>query len=259
MSTPTSNHTHDQSRRSIVRPTIVGPSHVDLSIVRPRRRTGGRSARGALRRTLRGFTLIELMAVVVIVGILATIAVPGAANRFRENRSQQAANEIATLYRNARMRAMGRGSAVLVRWQQATETFEVLEAIQGQAAFNAANAASCATQPASQCRNPLTRWQPGDPTTQLFQSLGAFTADSLGDHTTTVSVAGSTMSALDICFSPMGTAYMAPQNVTTNAALLQPMGDIPIVQVRRDSAIGLTRRVLFLPNGTARVVAEDPS
>jgi type IV fimbrial biogenesis protein FimT len=194
------------------------------------------------------------MAVVMIIGILAVIAVPGAANRFRENRSQRAANEIATLYRNARMRAMGRGAAVLVRWNTTNDTFQVFEAIQGTGAFAAANAA-CASQPAAQCRAPGTRWQAGATTNQL---LGTFSARTLGELTTTVSVAGAEVNELDICFSPMGSSYVVNSNVTTDATLLQPMGTVPVVRVSRDSGVGLTRQVLFLPNGTSRVVAEDP-
>lgn len=187
---------------------------------------------------------------VIIIGILAAIAVPGAANRFRENRSQRAANEIATLYRNARMRAMGRGSAVLVRWNAGAETFQVLEAIQGPDPTPA-----CASQPVAQCRAPATRWQvPGT----VNQLLGTFSAQALGELTTTVTLGGAEVDELDICFSPMGAAFMAESDVGANAALLQPMGAIPVVRVSRDSGVGLTRQILFLPNGTSRVIAEDP-
>src|SRR5688572_14870591 len=64
---------------------------------------------------VRGFTLIELCAVVLIITVFAAVAIPTAVSQLRDRRMQEAARRIGMVYRQARLRALGRGSAVLVR------------------------------------------------------------------------------------------------------------------------------------------------
>jgi len=184
--------------------------------------------------------LIELLVVVVLVAILATIAVPGVVERFRERRSSEAAQRIAALYRSARMRALGRGAAVLVRF--GSNQFTVYEAIQGPSATNE----DCALLPSASCLSPdwantanrrheVTRYSPG----KLAEDLS-------------VSVNGGA-TALDVCFTPMGRAYSrsAPTNTLT------PLTSVLTATVQRGSH-GLIHRVTVLPNGIASVSAEAP-
>jgi len=67
------------------------------------------------RRSGRGFTLIELMAVVLIIAIFATLASPFLLGLMREGRSRANAEQLALLFTNGRMRALGRGAGVLGR------------------------------------------------------------------------------------------------------------------------------------------------
>ena len=195
---------------------------------------------------MRGFTLLELMAVVTIITLLMVIAIPSITHRVREYRSSQAANEIAALYRNARMRAMARGSATVVRWDQTTETFTVLEAVQGTTAVE-----GCEPLPSAVC-------PPNEAANAAMVLVNQFVPDTIGDHTISVDgpppavggAAAENLSALDVCFSPLGAARM---RTSFSAGFTGTLTGVPQVNVSRDDGVGLLRRVLLLPNGVSRV------
>lgn len=64
-----------------------------------------------------GFTLVELMVVVTIIAILATLSAPTLRRSVRRARVRDAASEVASVFRNARTQAMSRGEVVLVQIQ----------------------------------------------------------------------------------------------------------------------------------------------
>ena len=63
------------------------------------------------QRAQRGFSLIELVVVVIIIAILAVIAIPAISKRMKDRRTSELAQRVSHIYRDARMRAMGRGGA----------------------------------------------------------------------------------------------------------------------------------------------------
>jgi prepilin-type N-terminal cleavage/methylation domain-containing protein len=62
----------------------------------------------------RGFTLIELMVVVTLIGLLAALSTPTLSRSVQRSRAKAAAREVSAALRNARAQVMSRGQAALV-------------------------------------------------------------------------------------------------------------------------------------------------
>jgi prepilin-type N-terminal cleavage/methylation domain-containing protein len=72
-----------------------------------------------------GFTLLELVVVLLILGLLTAVSVPRIADRAEENPAAAVASEVVKLLRSARTLALSRAEAVNVRLDPATRAFAV--------------------------------------------------------------------------------------------------------------------------------------
>lgn len=214
---------------------------------------GRRSRRVRRRAAERGFSLIELIVVVIIISLLAALAIPSITRRMQDRRTQQAAHEVMNLYRSARMRAMGRGSAVLVRFDTTVNpegAFEVREAVRGTSADP-----NCNQLPVSSCT--LTSWQNGQTDSEVIGSFNPAIRNEYADVWVRVEgpppVDNNTKGQMDVCFTPMGRAFVRYDQTSP----FQPLAGVPTADVWRmgtdSQPIGLTRQVMVLPNGHARM------
>ena len=184
------------------------------------------------------------MTVVVIIGILATLAVPQIIDRLRDRRAAQAAQEIALVYRNARLRAMGQGFAVMVSYNSASG-FQIREALP----FGGATG-NCTLEMPFTCTTNAWAVAGTD-----YRVVGGFDSSSYSGITEVVTLTdtgngngGGVESTLDVCFSPRGRTFAR----TAAASPFVPSTGMVDVAVTR-TANGRTRNVSILPNGMARL------
>ncbi len=200
----------------------------------------------------RAYTLVELMTVVVIIGIFAAMALPSVANQLRERKSANVAQQLTQFYRTARMRAMGRGSAVLVRYDSdGAKLIAMREAIAGVAGMN-----PCELAPISSCTMPASRWD--DPTAYRQLDLIKPFDNTVGTQYEVTRMqlrdsANTVKTKADICFTPGGRAFYRE---TFGAGLFTSLNHVPSVRVysmKDGMQVGPDRFVYVLPNGIARI------
>jgi prepilin-type N-terminal cleavage/methylation domain-containing protein len=199
----------------------------------------------------RGFTLLELLVTVTLVGILVVMAVPSISAMMRDRRTNQAAHEAALLYRRGRALAMGRGGAMVVRFSKETST---QGRIQLREALGIGGANQCPLLPSPTC-SP-NGWLETDTTNRLVAAFDPSTIDAYDNvrldfyQGTNAGKAPTPESGVvDICFSPLGRAFFR----RGKSGVFSPLAQVPTIEAVPINGIGLTRTVLVVPTGVSRV------
>ncbi|MFP6686302.1 MAG: type II secretion system protein GspH [Polyangiaceae bacterium] len=190
--------------------------------------------------------MVELLAVIAVVGILAALASPSYTRIMRSRRMSSAAQEVADLARIARSRAMGRGSAMLFRWAASadgssfeTQQITIREAIVGSGADMYRPATSCFQ----------TNWQ-SNSNSRYVGGIHVKAEKYQPSKARFYDVNGAVRSFAELCFTPRGRTFV---RYSGGAGQFVPLNGVPRLQIE-NTETGRQRVVVLPPNGAARVV-----
>lgn len=210
--------------------------------------TVGRRPGAGGRRTVRGFTLMEMLAVLAVISVIAAVATPGFVEMIRERRTQREAAMFSDAFRVARARALGRGAAVSVVMVDGDPAMAVI--------YEHVDAAA---RPLPGCRTQgvwrlvdringrpggsnLILFSPGDGTTALDQTVICYTPR--GRTVWAASAGGMTL------FNDLG------QVITETAPpSFSNLDGVFRIEVQRaeGATVGVARSIFVMSNGQTRV------
>ena len=208
--------------------------------VRPSRRKGG----------ARGVTLIELLAVVTIIGLFVALAMPGMSGIMQDRQAAHAAEEIANLFRVARARAAATGSSHYIRAVAGGTTAE----FELRATFPVEG-----TGPTSSCSTPV--WTNTDSRQLKYFALGGASKGYFAGKQIIVKPADATGSTpvtgvvTEYCFTPGGMPWWKNGGVWE-----RPRGAnvarFSVYRMEGTAYAGLVRTVRVSPAGLPSIEAQ---